>query len=258
MNVDGKAIAESVYAGIGMQLEGRRLGIVLSPGDAVTDAYVRIKSRAAQRLGVEIVRQELPAGASTESALAMVRALQEQGVDAIIVQLPLPAGIDTDTVLATIPPALDVDAINPAALVVAPVADAMREILRSFGIDSAGKRAVVVGEGRLVGAPCAALLRELGADVTVVTKGDSLEALCAADIVVSGAGVPGLIKPEMICDGVVLIDAGTSESSGEVVGDVDPACAQKASVFTPVRGGVGPVAIAMIYRNLLALVTRHI
>ena len=74
-----------------------------------------------------------------------------------------------------------------------------------------------------------------------------------ADIVVSGAGSPHLIKPEMLKEGVVLIDAGTSESAGKVVGDCDPACAELASVFTPVPGGVGPIAVAMLFKNFFAL-----
>ena len=81
----------------------------------------------------------------------------------------------------------------------------------------------------------------------------SIEDLKTADIVVCGAGNPGFIKPEMLKDGVALIDAGTSESSGKVVGDCDPACAEVASVFTPVPGGVGPVAVAMIFKNLFDL-----
>ena len=98
------------------------------------------------------------------------------------------------------------------------------------------------------------LLRALGAEVSVVTKesGD-LSLLTDADIVISGAGVPGLIRPEHLKEGVVLIDAGTSESGGAIVGDADPACAEVASVFTPVPGGVGPVAVACLFRNVAAL-----
>lgn len=255
MIIDGRAIAEAAYVALGDTLVGAKLGIVVSVGDAVTDSYVRIKTRAAQRLGVEIVRRELPVGATTADALDAVRSLTD-AADGIIVQLPLPGSVEADTVLAEVPPSHDVDALNPGASVEAPVAGAMQEILRAAGVEVAGKRAVVVGKGRLVGAPCASLLRELGADVTAVTKGDSLDVLKDADIVVSGAGSPGLITPDMISDGVVLIDAGTSESSGKVAGDADPACADKSSVFTPVPGGVGPVAIAMIFKNLAALSQR--
>lgn len=120
-------------------------------------------------------------------------------------------------------------------------------------VPTRGKKATVVGSGRLVGAPAARLLRELGAEVQVLEKGDSLDVLKDADIIVLGAGEPGLVKPEHLKEGVVLIDAGTSESNGKVAGDADPACAEKAALFTPVPGGVGPIAVAMIFKNLFAL-----
>lgn len=97
------------------------------------------------------------------------------------------------------------------------------------------------------------MLAEMGARVTSIGRGDSLDPLKEADIIVLGAGEPGLVRPGHIKDGVVLIDAGTSESSGKIAGDADPACADKAALFTPVPGGVGPVAVAMIFKNLLAL-----
>ena len=180
--------------------------------------------------------------------------------EAVIVQLPLPPGVNTNEVLATVPNEKDVDALNPNTpeeqrLVHAPVALAVVEILKRSGIEIAGKRTVVIGAGRLVGAPSAWLLRNLGADVSVITLEEgSMEDLKEADIIVSGAGNPGLIKPEHVKEGVALIDAGTSELNKKILGDADPACAEIASVFTPVPGGVGPVAVAMIFRNLLELV----
>jgi len=104
-----------------------------------------------------------------------------------------------------------------------------------------------------VGAPAAELLKRLGAKVTVLQASDPLLPLAEADIVVLGAGSPGLVQPEMLKKGVVLIDAGTSESQGKVVGDAAPECAEVASFFTPVPGGIGPIAVAMIFRNLFTL-----
>ena len=162
-------------------------------------------------------------------------------------------------ILRAIPPSLDVDGINPAVVEVArvaraPVAEAIAEILRRTGVDVRGKRAVVVGSGRLVGAPTAQLLTEMGALVTVVTlESGSLADLKDADMIVLGAGNPGFVKPSMIKDGVILFDAGTSESAGKVVGDADPSCADKCALFTPVPGGIGPIAVAMIFKNLMVL-----
>ena len=237
MLVDGKKIAEDIIAGLGVSLRGKRLGIVVGTQDSATDSFIKIKSRVAQRLGVEVVRGELDELIKT--------------CDGVIVQLPIS---NSEQLLASLPPEKDVDALGLAPLARAPVAGAIAEILKYTGVEPRLKKAVVVGAGRLVGAPAAKLLRELGADVEVVTSGEgSLTSLKTADIVVLGAGEPGLIKPEMLKQGVVLIDAGTSEQGGKLAGDADPACAQVASVFTPVPGGIGPIAVAMIFKNLFDL-----
>jgi methylenetetrahydrofolate dehydrogenase (NADP+)/methenyltetrahydrofolate cyclohydrolase len=134
------------------------------------------------------------------------------------------------------------------------VAEAISEILVRVNFSAAGKKAVVVGAGRLVGAPAIELLKDIGAHVSVITHTEgSLDELKDADIVVLGAGEPGLVKPEMLKEGVVLIDAGTSESAGKLAGDASPECAEVASVFTPVPGGIGPIAVAMIFKNLFTL-----
>lgn len=256
MIINGKEIAESIYTDLAVQREGMarsiKLGIVVGTNDPVIESFVRIKTRAALRLGVEIVREELPEGAATAAAVAALSRLAPL-VDGIIVQLPLPAQIDTDALLAAIPPGKDVDGISAGPVVRPPVAEAVAEIIRRERLEVLGKQAVVVGSGRLVGAPCAVLLKELGALVTIINKGESLDPLKDAGIVVLGAGEPAFIKPEMLRDGVILIDAGTSEAGGKVMGDADPACAEKAALFTPVPGGVGPIAVAMIFKNLFAL-----
>ena len=237
MLVDGKKIAEDIIAGLGASLQGKRLGIVVGSQDSATDSFIKIKSRVAQRLGVEVVRGELEELIKT--------------CDGVIVQLPIP---NSEALLAALPPQKDVDALGPAPLVRAPVAEAIKEVLRLHFGSPRGKIAVLVGAGRLVGAPAAKLLRELGAKVEVVTSSDGhLMSLKTADIVVLGAGEPGLIKPEMLKQGVVLIDAGTSEQGGRLAGDADPSCAEVCPVFTPVPGGIGPIAVAMIFKNLSEL-----
>jgi methylenetetrahydrofolate dehydrogenase (NADP+)/methenyltetrahydrofolate cyclohydrolase len=183
--------------------------------------------------------------------------------DAVIVQLPLPEGVNQEELLNSIPVEKDADVLSRAArerfekgeegALLPPVVGAIREILQSGNVAIAGKRAVVIGAGFLVGGPVAKWLRQQGADVEVLTIESSNEALVAAlaeaDIIVSGTGSPGLIMPDMIKQGLALIDAGTSESNGKIVGDADPACADKCSLFTPVPGGVGPIAVACLFEN---------
>lgn len=243
MIVDGKKISEEII--VALEKERANFGplslAVISEGeDAATESFIKIKSRVAARLHVE-VRRFIPA--QIQEALLC---------DGIIVQLPIP---NADSLLAAIPPEKDVDAITDGERIVRPpVAEAVSEIFVREKVAVAGKNAVVVGAGKLVGAPVTELLKYLGARVQVITKNQGdLADLKGADIIVLGAGEPGLVVPDMLSQGVILIDAGTSEASGRLAGDADPACANVASIFTPVPGGIGPIAVAMIFKNLFVL-----
>jgi len=248
MVIDGKQIAGEIIDGIGNALQGKKLGIVVGVDDPAIESFVRIKSEVATRLGVEVVRVSVPAGAAFEELIG--------SCDGVIVQLPHP---DADTLLAQLPPEKDPDALGQHPLVRTPVVVAIAEILQRADVRVEGVRSVVVGSGRLVGVPVARFLKESGAEVTVITKTEgSFDALKNADIVVLGAGSPGLVAPHMLKEGVVLIDAGTSESKGKLAGDADPACASIARVFTPVPGGVGPIAVACLFKNMQTLIAREL
>ncbi len=269
MIIDGRAIADEILEGVKASLPEGAVpvvrAVVVSPMPA-TRSYLRIKTRTAQKAGMKLDIVELPDDAGVESITA---AIQASGADAVIVQLPLPAHLDEESILKNIPLEKDVDVLSPAArarfangepaALMPPVAGAVAEILKREGVVAAGKRAVVVGDGGLVGRPVAAYLRAQGAEVTVLDK-DTFEggaaALRAAAIIVSGAGVPHLITPDMLTEGVVLIDAGTSEQGGVLAGDIDPRCAEIASVFTPVPGGVGPIAVACLFQNVVSLLQK--
>ena len=257
MIVEGKQLAADIRAEI--QESVARLGV--SPRLTIfscdpnfeTRKYLGLKERIAKEVGITTDVQVLPKETTTEELRARIKDIDAEG---IIVQLPLPSHIDTEEILSHIPATHDVDALNERTTAVRPpVAEAAREILMRHNVSVEGTNAVVVGEGRLVGKPAAALLREMGAVVTVLThESTNREAvLRRADIIVSGAGDPGYITPNMIKEGVVLIDAGTSEDGGILVGDADPACAEKASLFTPVPGGIGPITVAVLLRNLVIL-----
>ena len=222
--------------------------------DPVIESFLRIKGRAAARLGVEIIRLDI-INADTEKIIKAVRKLVGE-TDGIIVQLPLPENVDTDAVLASVPPERDVDANGPHhnPSVCAPVVNAVAEILKRSGVDLKNKKILIVGHGRLVGKPVEEWFRKHSNRPSVVTDSINLERQApSADIIILGVGEPGLLKPSMIQDGAVVIDAGTAELGKKVVGDADPACAAKCSIFTPVPGGVGPIAVAMIFKNLFEL-----
>jgi len=231
------------------------VAFVVAPS-AATLSYLRVKERQAERAGVHMVVRELVETSSTEEIIDEIRAARE---DAIIVQLPLPEHVDMMRVIEAIPEEKDADVLSPVSRlrgeVMHPIAASIKRILEEGGVAIEGVRAVVVGQGWLVGQPATAWLREAGADVATVTKesGDLRELVPVADIVVSGAGSPALITREIVRPGAALIDVGTSELGGSIAGDVAPEAAEVAGLFTPVPGGVGPVAVAYLMRNVVHL-----
>ena len=266
MKIDGKRIAEDILTAAKEQVAGlSRVPVVRAVTvlpNAATESYLRVKSAKAADAGMTL--EVAKADPTTES---VINAIEKPGADAVIVQLPLPPEIDLDAVLSRIPVSKDADVLSKEAFnnfmngkegaLIPPVAAAVAEIIARAGVEVKGKEAVVVGYGKLVGLPVEKWLLAQGADVRVVTRdsGEIASLLSHADIVVSGAGSPGLVKPQMLKAGVVLIDAGTSESNGALVGDMDPGCEAVASVFTPVPGGVGPIAVACLFRNAASLLT---
>lgn len=262
MIIDGRAIAREILdktkiRALRLPRPPSFLAIAVQPSPA-TESYLKMKSRQAQSIGIPM-ETRLVERATTEELISLLHRATE---DAIIVQLPLPDTIDTRRVLDAIPAEKDADVLAAPAresgTILHPVAAAVAEILRRGGLPVAGKRAVVVGNGWLVGAPVAAWLRSAGAQVEVVTheEGDLVGAVGRADIVVAGAGVPGLIKGEYVKRGSAVIDIGTSELGGSIVGDVCPEVAEVAGIFTPVPGGVGPITVAFLLQNVVTLAER--
>ncbi len=264
MIIDGRAIAGDILDETKAALAGRTAvvrAVAITPS-AATLSYLSIKEDSAARAGMALDVVQLPETATEDDIIAAVTA---PGADAVLVQLPIPEMLDLDRVLSSIPVEKDADVLSALArarfdadedgALLPPVAGAVNEILARTGVSIAGKKTVVVGRGRLVGKPCATMLAHAGADLTVIDKGTEHPEtiLCDADIIVSGAGRAHFITPDMVKDGAVLIDGGTSGTSGTVAGDFHPDCAEKASVFTPVPGGVGPVAVACLFLNTARL-----
>ncbi|MES2953794.1 MAG: bifunctional 5,10-methylenetetrahydrofolate dehydrogenase/5,10-methenyltetrahydrofolate cyclohydrolase [Patescibacteria group bacterium] len=260
MIVDGKQIARDIEVKLKAEFAKREtpavLAVMLVGDDPASKKFVELKEKKAVELGVEFRLCEYEPTIETEDLLSELRRLNtDRDITGIVIQLPLPKHVDAETVLAAIDPSKDIDALGPDARAIAPVTGAILEIFKHHGVEVAGKKTVVVGSGRLVGQPTGIALVREGADVVMANSStkDLVSILKTADIVISGAGSPGIITPEMLKEGVVLVDAGTSESSGKFAGDADPRCAEKASLFTPVPGGVGPVTVAILFRNLFAL-----
>jgi methylenetetrahydrofolate dehydrogenase (NADP+)/methenyltetrahydrofolate cyclohydrolase len=271
MIVDGARIARGIEAEVEAEIQtlGRqpRLSVFTCEPTFATKRFLALKSATAERIGVTLSVEECPPERTTDEVAAVIKEKISQ-TDGIIVQLPFPPGIDISKILAAIPASHDVDAIGAQAdecfasgkaLVLPPVVGAIAEIIKRHHVDVRGKKTVVVGQGKLVGAPAAVWFKQQGAHVETINRKteDIKKHTLEADILVLGAGVPGLITPDMIRDGAVIFDAGSSEDTGKLVGDADPSCTEKAALFTPVPGGIGPITVALIFQNLLTLISRR-
>ncbi len=265
MIVDGKALAAEIKEQLKLKEPKPILAAVLVGEDPASVSFVNIKKKFGEAIGVEVRVLEYEANIAQADVEAVVQKLgDDQNITGIVVQLPLPKHLDQEKILALVPAEKDVDALGPEPKVLDPVSGAIAEILSQNGIEVAKKKALVIGKGKLVGRPVAVWLAQQGAVVeTADSQTDNLiDLLKVADIVVSGAGRPHFIKPAMIKEGVILIDAATSDlpageagASGKLAGDADPACADKCAIFTPVPGGVGPITVAKLFENLFELAT---
>jgi methylenetetrahydrofolate dehydrogenase (NADP+)/methenyltetrahydrofolate cyclohydrolase len=256
--VDGRqmaaAVNEQTKARVAALARPVVLTVIACNPNPETVRYLALKERTASWLGIGFKKIILDGDAATAQVVAAVAAAKD--ADGVLVQLPLPPHINTTTVLSLIPPPQDLDGLNPhTTLVFSPVVAAMIEIIKTHDVPVVGQQVVVVGSGRLVGQPAARWFIEQGALVSVVTKDTVAIArhTSKADILVLGAGVPGLVTVDMVKSGVVVLDAGTSEDGGVLRGDADPQVASVAALFTPVPGGIGPLTVAALFSNLLVL-----
>jgi methylenetetrahydrofolate dehydrogenase (NADP+)/methenyltetrahydrofolate cyclohydrolase len=282
--IDGKAFAAGLRTRVAALVgpfraaAGRApgLAVVLVGEDPASQVYVRSKHKATVEAGMESFEHRLPADATQDQLLALVRQLNEDDrVDGILVQLPLPAPLDEQQVIATIDPDKDVDGfhvVNAGRLAVGqpgyvpctPLGCLM--LLKDRLGDLSGLNAVVIGRSNIVGKPMAQLLLAESCTVTVAHSRtrDLPEVVRRADIVVAAVGRPEMVRGDWIKPGAVVIDVGINRVPGaepgktRLVGDVayDEAAAV-ASAVTPVPGGVGPMTIAVLLRNTLVAAHRR-
>jgi len=264
--IDGKALGakvrEEVAASVA-ELGHVGLATVLVGDDPASHIYIDLKQKAAQQAGMEARDLKLPADLTEEELLATIAELNaDDSVDGLLVQLPLPDHIDENRIIEAISPAKDVDGIHPLnagklylgrpTLVPGTPLGIMR-MLDEYEIPLEGARAVVVGRSAIVGKPMAHLLLQRNATVTIChSRTQDLERhTLDAEVLVAAVGVAHLISADMVAAGATVIDVGMNreEGSRRVLGDVDPSAMEEAAYMTPVRGGVGPMTIAMVLQN---------
>lgn len=279
IRLDGKQTANSMMAGLKTEITALKaqgvtpgLAVVLVGDDPASAIYVRNKQRRAEELGIHSVRRALPKSATQAEVLAQVATLnQDPNIDGILVQLPLPPQIDENAVIEAIDPTKDVDGFHPLNVgklrenmprIIASTPFGIMALLEHYHIDVAGKHAVVLGRSNIVGRPMAALLLNHDATVTIAhSKTQNLFAITKqADILVVATGQPEFITADAVKPGAVVIDVGMDHNAaGKLVGDVDYASvAPVASAITPVPGGVGPMTIAGLMTQTVALAKRRV
>lgn len=263
MIIDGKALASEIESDVRGRVE--RLG--LNPGLATilvgenpaSQMYLRIKHAACGRVGIRSENVVLPGDTDESTLIKTIRELnRREDVHAILLQLPLPGHLDPRKAMMAIAPEKDADGFHPenmgalllgAERLVPCTPKGIVYALERLGVRIEGAEAVIVGHSNVVGKPLAAMLLNRNATVQVchVYTKDLKEHTRDAEILVVAAGVPRLIKADMVRDGAYVFDVGINKVDGKTVGDVDfDAVKEKAAGITPVPGGVGPLTVAML------------
>jgi len=263
MSIDGKKIAQDIESELIIRISKMsrkpRLSVVQVGDDPASTSYIRAKSNAAERVGIELTHHHLSLE-TTESELSELISNLNSSEDGIIIQLPLPKGLEK--VLNKIDPRKDVDGFHPFNLGnLVQGSPAMRpctpagviELLYRSGNNPKGKNVVIVGRSTIVGKPLSLLLSQKGVDATVTlchSRTSNLQAFCKeADILIVAVGYPDTITGDMVKPGAVVIDVGVNRTDNGLVGDVSSDVKDVAGQLTPVPGGVGPMTVAMLMSN---------
>ncbi len=269
--IDGKFIAkkirEELASGVSSFKEktGRapRIDVILVGDNPASHVYVGMKEKAAAEIGIKSVKHEFPS-ITEKDLIELVKKLKnDREVNGILVQLPLPKDINEENVLSAITAEKDVDGFLAENLgwlcrgkerLQSCTPLGVMKMLEHESVEIEGKHAVVIGRSNIVGKPMMLMLLNKNATVTVChsrTK-DLASHTKTADILVAAAGVPEMVKANMVKDGAVVIDVGTTKVDGKLKGDVDfEGVKERTSLITPVPGGVGPMTIAMLMYNTL-------
>ena len=272
--VDGKALAQKIRKEVKQEVaafgkKGRAIVFhaVLVGDNPASHIYVNMKKRACDEVGIDMRVDLLPANVSQSELEGKIRQLSnDDSVHAILLQLPLPEGLNAAGAIACIAPEKDVDGLTVVSFgklaseaagsgLFPCTPQGILHILKSEGVILEGANVTVIGRSNIVGKPVALMLMKEDATVTVCHKKtkDLAAHTRGADVVVVAAGCPGLVRADMVRDGAVVVDVGVNRlEDGTIVGDVDfEGVSGKARVITPVPGGVGPLTIAFLLKNVV-------
>ena len=288
VRIDGKAVSASIKKDLAARVEALKaqgiepgLGTILVGSDPGSVKYVAGKHADCAEIGVNSIKRELPGDATFEQIAETVRELNaDPACTGYIVQLPLPKGIDENAIIDLIDPRKDADGMHPYNLgelvlhakgdITTPLPCTPRgviELLGAYDIDLDGREVCVLGRGITIGRTIGLLLTRKSVNATVTLchtgKKDVRDHMRRADVIVAAMGSAGCVKPDDIKEGAILVDGGVArvfdEEAGRyrVKGDIDKACYEKASAYTPNPGGVGPMTRAMLLQNVVEMAERQ-
>lgn len=229
-----------------------KLAIVVTVDNPVIDLYMRLKKTygADILIDVEVLRID-----QAEATATIERLNADDSVHGIIVQLPLADPSQTDEIVDLVAPQKDVDALGGGAVYDPATPMAILWLLAGYNINlQQGKKVLLVGRGKLVGAPLEKMLRNSDVDVSVATRAtdDLAAAALEADVIVTATGAPAILKADMIKPGAVVVDAGVASENGKTVGDLAPDVYERDDLtITPTKGGVGPLTVCALFENVI-------
>ncbi len=228
-----------------------KLAIVQTKDDPVINTYVRLKKNYGADILIEVDVRIID---QSDINSTIEELNNDNSIHGIIVQLPLNDVSKTDEILNLVSPAKDVDALgnNPNFEPATPMA--IMWLLAGYDVALEGKKIVLVGQGKLVGAPLYKQLSELGYDVEVADRNTEnlQEVITSADVIITATGSPAIIYPEMLKNGAVVVDAGVASEDGKTVGDLHPTVYERDDlILTPTKGGVGPLTVCALFENVI-------
>ena len=276
--LDGKKLAEEILDNLKKEIPAQggsasggknrrlKLAVILVGENPVSQIFINQKKKACERVGIDFKLYQFPKKISSQELKKEIEKITKDNSNSgIIIQLPLPSKFIPEEFLNLIPEEKDIDVLSEKSLgkfyqgtlkILPPTVQGILEIFKNYKIFLKGKNIVIVGAGRLVGFPLALQLLKEKATVSVLNEfsKDTPSFTKKADILISAVGKPNLIKGDMVKNGAIIIDAGTSTKEGKLLGDVDfKSVSKKASYITPVPGGVGPMTVACLLQNLVKL-----
>lgn len=275
--INGKQIAAEINKKTAQEIKKTtkagykpKLAVVYVGNDKPSATYIRKKQEAAEQSGIDFVLHQFPKSVSKQELVKKIKSIQkDKKLSGLIVQLPLPEKLYTTDVLNAVNPELDVDCltdVNVGKLVMGtnwiapPTPTAVIEVLKNIKADLKGKNVTIVGTGALIGKPLAIMLMNAGATVTTCNKQTKniKEKCLTADIIVTAVGKKDLLRGNMVKKGAIVIDTGIAFENNKMYGDANRAeVVQKALYLTPTPGGVGPITVSLLLRNVMICAKRR-